>query len=564
MSFDEHELSREVLKALERVHLLDQALATMQVGVTITDADRGIVYVNPAEARMHGYTVDELLGEKATVFAPPEFARPIDRGDLCRVKTWKRETINVRKDGSTFPVELLSDVVTDSRGRPVGLVTICQDITERWARDPLTGLGNRALLQDRLGHALARSRRHPRRNVAVLFIDLDRFKVVNDSLGHLTGDRLLAAVARRLGENTREDETLARIGGDEFVVVLEEVPDAESVIAVAERLHEALRQPFRLEDQEIFVSASIGIAVGTGGERTAEDLLREADTAMYRAKTLGRAQTRVFDSSMGELVREQLEMANQLRSALERGEFLLHYQPILSAGSRQVVGVEALLRWLHPERGFLGPASFLEHAEELGLIVPMGRWVLREACTQAAGWRKRLGPRRSFTINVNVSPRELAHAGFVDGVFAILGETGLPPEVLFLEITEAVLIDDLLVIGGDLDRLRERGVRIAIDDFGTGYSSIRYLSQLSVDSLKIDRSFVAEVAGPAPRRDLVQSIVRLAGSLGVPLVAEGVESEEQARELVDLGCAFLQGNALGRPQSAETTLELLDRSLEAV
>jgi EAL domain-containing protein (putative c-di-GMP-specific phosphodiesterase class I) len=265
---------------------------------------------------------------------------------------------------------------------------------------------------------------------------------------------------------------------------------------------------------------------------------------------------------MGELVREQLEMANQLRSALEHHELRLHYQPIWSAGSRQVVAVEALLRWLHPERGFLGPASFLEHAEELGLIVPVGRWVLREACTQAAAWRARLGPRRPFTINVNVSPRELSHPGFVDGVLGVLGETGLPPQALCLEITEDILLDDLLVIGGLLGRLRELGVRIGIDDFGTGYSSIRYLSQLSVDTLKIGCSFVAAVAGPAPRPDLVRSIVRLAGSLGVPLVAEGVESEEQASELMDLGCAFLQGNALGRPQSAEATLELLVRSLE--
>jgi diguanylate cyclase (GGDEF)-like protein/PAS domain S-box-containing protein len=562
MSFDELELPSSVRDALEREHFLDQALDTVQVGVTITDADRRIIYVNRAEARMHGYSVSDLLGEEAALFAPPEFARPLDRGDLDGVKTWKRETVNVRKDGSTFPVELLSDVVTDSRGRPVGLVTICQDITERWARDPLTGLGNRALLQDRLGHALARSRRHSGRKVAVLFIDLDRFKVVNDSLGHLTGDRLLTAVARRLAEATREDETLARIGGDEFVVVLEEVPDPESALAVAERLHQALRQPFRLDDQEIFVSASVGIAMGPGGERSAEDLLREADTAMYRAKTRGRAQTRVFDSSMGDLVREQLEMANQLRSALEHRELLLHYQPILSAGSRRVVAVEALIRWLHPERGLLGPESFLEHAEELGLIVPVGRWVLREACLEAAGWRRKLGPGRAFTINVNVSPRELSHPGFVDGVLAILRDTGLPAEVLCLEITEDILIDDLLVIGGLLGRLRERGVRVAIDDFGTGYSSIRYLSQLSVDTLKIDRSFVAEIAGPVPRRNLVRSIVRFAGSLGVPLVAEGVETEEQARELVDLGCAFLQGNALGPPRSAEATLELLARSLD--
>ena len=312
-----------VREALDRLHLFEQALGTLQAGITITDAGGRIVYANEAEARLHGYEVDELVGRPASILAPPELARPLTRSDLDAVGTWKRETLNVRKDGATFPVQLLSDVVRDAQGRPVGLVTVCQDASEGWAKDPLTGLENRGLLEDRLRRALARSRRHGGLRVALLFIDLDRFKEVNDCLGHLAGDRLLAAVAQRLDARTREDEALARIGGDEFVLLVEGARSAGQLQAIADRFHEALDRPFRIDGHELSVTASIGVATGTGRGTTAEDLLRDADTAMYRAKAGGRARTR-FAAGGGR------RSAEETRPGMDPEPMLDDTQPVTS------------------------------------------------------------------------------------------------------------------------------------------------------------------------------------------------------------------------------------------
>jgi len=671
-----------------RLHLLEQALATMQVGVTIADRAGRILYVNPAEARMHGYAPGDLVGQTTSVFAAAGTGEPKGPPRLDRVQSWKREAVNQRRDGSTFPVELLSDVVTDSAGRPTGLVTISQDITERkrreralqqseeryalavrgskdgiwdwdlaedelfcsdrwdemlglqdariesiddwlerihsadretfgtelerhlrgdtdqfecihrlrrsdqsflWAlargetvrdeagaplriagslsdvtaqhaRDPLTGLPNRVLFEDRLAHALARSRRQPALQVGLLFIDLDRFKVINDSLGHLLGDDLLTQVAERLSTAIRSGETLARLGGDEFVAILEEIDGVEGAQLAAERIHRVLEAPFALDDHEIFVSASIGIALGRGEDRSVDDLLREADTAMYRAKTIGRAQTRVFDAGMRDLAVEQLELGNELRAALQHGDLILEYQPIVRSNGREVVGVEALLRWRHPQRGLLPPRAFLRLAEDMGLIVPIGKYVLHRACAQLVQWHERLGDERRLSISVNVSPKELARPDFVPGVIAILEETGLPPENLWLEITEHVLIEDPEQTEATLRALRDHGIGIAIDDFGTGYSSLAYIDRLAIDTLKIDQSFVADIERVDTRRELIESIVHLAQRLQIEVVAEGVETESQASQLTDLHCNLLQGFAIGEPRDAETTYHLLARA----
>ena len=418
--------------------------------------------------------------------------------------------------------------------------------------DPLTGLPNRSLLLDRLQQALARADRRPQK-VAVLFLDLDRFKVINDSLGHQTGDRVLVAVADRLVASLRPGDTATRFGGDEFVVVCEEVVDERQALEIAERLAARLREPFMLGGEEVFLSVSVGVSLANGSEDDPTALLRDADAAMYRAKELGRARCDLFDAEMRARAVARLETENDLRRAIERGELRVHYQPNVSIDGGTVVGVEALVRWEHPRRGLVSPAEFIPLAEETGQIVPLGAWVLEEACRQLAIWtaRGRMSPARDFAVSVNLSPHQLASRDLVDQVRRVLLRTEVDPSQLCLEITETALLHDVDGAIETLRRLRGLGVRIALDDFGTGYSALSYLHVMPVDVLKIDRSFVGRL-GPDPRdRAIVEGMISLAHALDLTVVAEGVETAGQLDDLAAMGCDVAQGFYFFRPEPPE-------------
>jgi diguanylate cyclase (GGDEF)-like protein/PAS domain S-box-containing protein len=410
--------------------------------------------------------------------------------------------------------------------------------------DVLTGLANRALLRDRLEHALSAAVRHDR-HLAVLFLDLDDFKAINDSLGHTAGDELLAAVGHRLGELLRAGDTAARIGGDEFAVLLEETAGADDAREVGHRILEGLRAPFLLGGQKVHVHASIGVALRSPDSKTADDLLRDADVAMYVAKRRGKDRLEVFEASVHQEAVTRLSLLADLPKALEGGQLSLEYQPVVELATGRMTGVEALLRWRHPQRGSIPPDQFIPLAEESGLIVPIGRWVLREACRQVRKWDPSVvGP--PLTVSVNVSSRQVDPA-IVETVREALAEARLAPSRLILEITESALLQDPAAAHELLVRLRKSGVRLAIDDFGTGYSSLDYLRRLPIDLLKIDRSFVATAATGRRRSALLGSIVGLGRTLGMDLIAEGVETPAQLQALLALGVRQAQGFHFSRP-----------------
>ncbi|HXC18068.1 MAG TPA: EAL domain-containing protein [Holophagaceae bacterium] len=431
-------------------------------------------------------------------------------------------------------------------------------LTHQAHHDALTGLPNRVLLEDRLTQALAQARRNEQQ-VALLFIDLDGFKGVNDTLGHPAGDALLRLVAQRLASGVRASDTLARMGGDEFAIVLQEVRDTPSTARVAEKLLESLRLPFQVEGRDLRISASIGVAFFPGDGTDAETLLRHADVAMYRAKASGRNASRCFTPELQDQMEARLDLDRRLDQALREDEFTLHYQPQFHPGGR-LTGFEALVRWNHPKLGLVPPAKFIPAAEESGLILPLGRWVLEEACRQMVRWRQ--GGARDLVMAVNVSAIQFADPGWVDTVAQVLDRHGLPPHCLELELTESLVMDPGSEAGRRLTRLQEMGVGLAIDDFGTGYSSLSYLHRLPISVLKIDQSFVHELQPGSEARSgpILQAIVGLARHLGLQVVAEGVETEDQRAFLAGLGCDALQGFLLGRPAPPEEMEALLLRN----
>ena len=423
--------------------------------------------------------------------------------------------------------------------------------------DPLTGLANRNVLLDRLEQAQARSLRS-NSCVAVLFLDLDRFKVINDSLGHDAGDELLVAVAERLATSLRPGDTAARFGGDEFVVLCEDVAGPHEALALAERMGEALLPPFSLAGEEAFVTASVGVAMSRGAGSDAGELLRDADAAMYQAKARGPARCELFDKQMRQRAIERLELENDLRRALDNGQMRIHYQPNVRVSDETVVGVEALIRWHHPQRGLVAPADFIPLAEETGLIVPIGRWVIEAACRQLGEWVRRRGcDAPSLYMSINLSPHQLKDPDLVNDVAGALLRTGVTAESVCFEVTETALIDDVEGAYEVLQRLRTLGVRIALDDFGTGYSSLSHLHTLPVDILKLDRSFIARLNPEERGRAVVAGMVDLAHALDLTVVAEGVETEAQMIDLRELHCDVVQGHHYCRAQSAEMIDDLI-------
>ncbi len=416
--------------------------------------------------------------------------------------------------------------------------------------DPLTGLPNRALLRDRLDQALARSERLGR-PTGVLVIDIDNFKVVNDSLGHQFGDELLQIVAERIRGVLRAGDTAARLGGDEFTILVEDVSDVDEVTAVAERVTEKLRRSITLSGREVFVSASIGVALSPPSAITPEALLRNADLAMYRAKSGGKSRWQVYEQSLETRARERLDIEIDLRRALDRGEFRVFYQPIVQLATGRVVEVEALARWEHPERGRITPDAFIPIAEETGLIVPLGQWVLEEACKQARAWHEQY-PQQPVVMSVNLSARQFQHPSLVEDIARAVQQVRLNPKWLKLEITESVLMQDIEATVATLHALNGLGIQLAIDDFGTGYSSLSYLKRFPVDTLKIDRSFVSGLGEDAQDTAIVRSVVDLAKTLNLNVTGEGIETAAQEAQLAELGCDLGQGFLIARPAPAST------------
>jgi diguanylate cyclase (GGDEF)-like protein/PAS domain S-box-containing protein len=463
----------------------------------------------------------------------------------------ERERRGFTDDDRTFLVAV-ANILRDAIARHRAEETARHDALH----DALTGLANRRLLTDRLGYALARSARSGARH-AVLFLDVDQFKVVNDSLGHDAGDRLLRLLGPQLCAAVRPGDTVARFGGDEFVVLCEDVRDEQHAARIARRLTDAVNRSFDLGGREHVASASIGVAVTDGTRCTPQELLRDADTAMYRAKEAGRSRFELFDAGMRQRTLARIELEDELRRALGNDELVLYYQPIHAIDDEVPAMVEALVRWQHPERGLLAPATFIPIAEETNLIVPLGAQVLRHACAQIVRWRETLPRARELALSVNVSARQLTRATFDAEVAQTLSETGLPAHALCLEITEGVLLQDSSATAETIANLRERGIRIVLDDFGTGYSSLSYLQRFSLDILKIDRSFVSGLEHRLESRVIVEAIIMMAHAFGLDVTAEGVETLEELQVLRELGCAHAQGYLLARPMPAANIETLL-------
>jgi diguanylate cyclase (GGDEF)-like protein/PAS domain S-box-containing protein len=728
-------LSRALRHAVERKRITDSlrqleaAVRTMQLGVSITDAEGRIVYLNKAEAEMHGYAIEELLGKDARNLSPREQWKALPARELEHVTKWKRERMRLRKDGTRFPVQLMSDVVTDAAGRPWGLVTTCEDITERWraeealrdseeryalavrgtndgiwdwsikeqriylsprwkamlgygehdlgdspdewfsrvhpedrervdekvqahlqrkaphfedeyrmrhrdgsyrwvlsrgfavrdgegrptrmagaqtdvtdrrAYDPLTGLPNRALFAEKLEEAFDRAGRRSGYFFAVIFLDLDRFKSINDALGHLVGDGVLMGVAKRLSGCLRPGDTVARFGGDEFAILLDRIADADDASLVADRIQRELQAPLAVDGREVPLSASMGIALSTTGYSRSDELLRDADAAMFNAKRLGRTRYQLFDAAMRERMAARAQMEESLQRAVRRGEFHLLYQPVYALAPRRLIAMEALLRWRQPDGRELAPADFLGVAEATGQIHAIGTWALREACRQMKSWldrsdasaqrtvdnerggasprraddasaqrtvdneRGEASPRRAdnasgLLLLVNLAGRQLARRSLTDDVAAALNESGLPPQRLRIEITERAL-EGTDAAAATLSRLRAMGVGIHLDDFGTGAASLALLDRFPIDALKLDRPLVALLAEDgAP--GLVRSILAVARTRGLSVIAEGVETQAQLDALVAHGCDHGQGFLLGAPVAPDEAGALIAPSV---
>jgi diguanylate cyclase (GGDEF)-like protein len=448
------------------------------------------------------------------------------------------------------------EAVANVVGSAIDRVQTEQELNHQALHDPLTGLPNRVLFADRLTHALDRLQRDPG-TIAVLFVDVDHFKVINDSLGHDHGDRLLAMMAERLASAVRPGDTVARFGGDEFVILCENVLDETDAIVVAERIRSLAATPLPLDGSEYFVTVSTGIALTSAHDASPANLLRDADSAMYQAKEGGRARSALFAESMRTRAVRRLDTELALRRAISDGELRLHYQPIVNLATGETSGVEALVRWEHPTDGLVMPSDFIPVAEETGLIVPMGEWILGEACRQAQAWRQGHPSLADLTVSVNLSGRQIAQSDLVPVVANVLADTGLPPSALVLEITESVLMRDAEYAINVLRALKDLGVRLSVDDFGTGYSSLSYLKKFPVDVLKIDRSFVDGLGTDGDDSAIVRAIISLAESLGLETVGEGTETLIQVKALEELGCNKAQGYLFSRPLAPSALTDAL-------
>jgi diguanylate cyclase (GGDEF)-like protein/PAS domain S-box-containing protein len=591
-------------KALDATAAIQRSMDRMQLGVTITDLEGRILYINDADARMHGYSPEELLGESVRMYSPRNSWSPLDAEEARAIKSWRRESVNVRKDGSRFPVQLLSDVVLDPDGVPVAVVTVCEDITERKRfelelgsardqldarvrerttelletnirlqheilerrkverqllyealHDSLTDLPNRALFFDRLSRVIAGSSRHPEHLFAVLYLALDQYKVVTESLGHEAGDRLLVQSAHRLRASLRPEDTIGCAGGEEFMVLVEDLKDASDITRLARRIQESLAAPMDISGHTVFVTASIGIALSSTRYERPEDMIRDAQIAMFRAQAGSGGGHVIFDREMHNLAVSRLRLEMELRQALERREFNVHYQPIVALSSGHIEGFEALARW-SGAHGPVPPYEFIPLAEEIGTIFDLEQQILHCVCRDVRRWREQYGDAAPY-VSVNLSGRELANAAFADQVREILAQYDVDPRWIRFEVTESSIIENAEVAASVLAQLRALGVRVYIDDFGTGYSSLSSLHSYPIDSLKIDQSFISGDHGPAHNWEIVRVIIGLAKALGLEVIAEGIETSEQLHVIRDLGCPYGQGYLFSRPVPIEEASRFL-------
>lgn len=535
------------------------------VGIALIDTDGRIIATNAAMQQFLGYSSEELLNRQLYQLVPDDDANglaaamaAISSGASPELAIEQRYT---RRDGEIVWAALtMSRAHSATSGKSLGVIAMVQDIrtrksleerlTHQASHDPLTDLPNRTLFRQRVEMALQRAAHRDR--VVVMFLDVDNFKAVNDSAGHSAGDQLLVVAAARLLNATRGSDTVARFGGDEFAILLENVRDDEEARIVADRITRAMRQPIPIGNEMVTVGISTGIARPHSDSDGADEVLRNADVAMYSAKGSGKNRYQFFEPSMHTAVVDRIGLETDLRHAVAvpASEFVLHYQPLVQLDTDTVVGVEALVRWNHPRRGELQPADFITVAEETGLIVPLGRWVLHEACAQAFAWWHSLPDEHRMSVAVNVSGKQIQDATFVSDVAAALADSGLPPERLVLEITETVIMHRTEMMVQRLQELKELGIHLAIDDFGTGYSSLSYLQQFPIDIIKIDKAFIEGMERDAAGAALTRTIIGLGGTLGLSTIAEGIEHASQRVTLEDLGCVMGQGFLFARPSIA--------------
>ncbi len=545
-----------------------------QEGMMITDANSVILRVNRAFSEITGYSPEDVVGKAPNLLKSGRHDAPFYAAmweGIERTGVWQGEIWNRRKNGDVYPAWLMITAVKDDEGLTTHYVGTSTDVTERKKAedeiknlafyDPLTGLPNRRLLLDRLRHAMASSSRSARHG-ALLFLDLDNFKTLNDTRGHDIGDLLLQEVAQRLGTCVREVDTVARLGGDEFVVMLEDLSDnlleaATQTEIVGEKILSTLNQTYHLADYACHSTPSIGVTLFADHQGSIDDLLKRADLAMYQAKAAGRNTLRFFDPEMQSVVSTRAALEADLREAVIKQQFLLYYQTQVDGAGRPT-GVEVLLRWQHPLRGLVSPLEFIPLAEETGLILPLGHWVLETACAQLTVWAAR--PEMAhLTVAVNVSARQFHHADFVDQVLAVLDHTGANPKRLKLELTESLLVDDVEGVIAKMTVLKVQGVSFSLDDFGTGYSSLSYLKRLPLDQLKIDQSFVRDILIDTNDSAIAKMVVALAESMGLTVIAEGVEIEAQKDFLARNGCRAYQGYLFSRPLPIEEFEALIER-----
>ncbi|MDJ0728818.1 MAG: PAS domain S-box protein [Crocosphaera sp.] len=541
---------------------LEGILTSIQDVVWSFDANFSrLIYINPAAQITFGFCLEKLYNNPnlwlQLIHTDDQESVRYHRQILKEVGYTEYKYRIIRNDDKTRWLSSRMRCVYDEKGKIIRIDGIDSDITEQKqaeeqlqynaTHDPLTNLPNRILFMDRLEHARQRQKRHPNFTFAVLFLDLDEFKIINDSLGHAMGDQLLKEIARRLEDGLRSDDTLARLGGDEFTILLEDIEDIKDAIKIAKRIHLDLTRPFILEGQDIFINTSIGIALSSSGYEKAAEILRDADTAMYRAKADGKACYAIFDREMHERAVSRLQLETDLRIGITKQEFSLYYQPIISLTNCELTGFEALIRWHHPKKNLISPGQFIPIAEETGLIIPIGEWILKEACQQMKQWQTQFPNYSHLKIGVNLSSKQLKYTNLINTIDQILKETKLDSKSLKLEITETLLMENLQAATEILLKIQKRDIEICLDDFGTGYSSLSYLHRFPVNTLKIDRSFVMRMEPNNENAEIVRAIVHLAHILGLDIIAEGVETELQLAQLRWLGCEQGQGYFFAKP-----------------
>ncbi|HEX2656738.1 MAG TPA: EAL domain-containing protein [Polyangia bacterium] len=569
----------EVVRLKEEIFLLETLMDTIPDSIYFKDRQSRFTRINRYSAQRFGIgDPAQAIGRSDFDYFTDEHAAQAFRDEQEIVRTGQ-PLVNVEEretlpDGTVRWVSTTKMPLRDTVGKIVGTFGISRDITQRkeFERqlehqaffDPLTQMPNRALFMNRLQHLFHRARRAEGGLLfGVLYLDLDRFKGVNDGLGHAAGDELLVEIARRLEKCVRPSDTLARLGGDEFTVLLEDIASEADAVRVADRVRAALSTPFNVSGHEVFSSVSLGIALSSAHYERPEEMLRDADTAMYRAKANGRARHQVFDVDMHQRAVTLLRLETDLRRAIERRELMPYYQPIIDLQTRQLKGFEALARWQHPTRGLIMPDIFIPVAEETGLITSIGEFMLSEACRQMRVWQQRYPREKPLAISVNVSTKQLAQTNVAEQVQRVLTETGLPPASLTLEITESALIQNLKAGAAVIKQLHDMTVRLHIDDFGTGYSSLSYLHNFPVDTLKVDRSFVSQMENAPHQAEIVKAIVSLAQNLGMGVTAEGVETNAQADALQGLNCTSAQGFLFSRPLPAAEAERLIVNGIPA-